>query len=200
MRERYTGEVQVLGTFFESTLLIFASEMGDKTQLLAFTLSARYKKPLPIMAGILVATLLNHALSAWLGSSFSNWIEPKHLWIGTGVAFILFGFWALIPDKEDETKESNRFGPFFTTAILFFMAEIGDKTQLATVALGAKTLSPVSVTAGTTLGMMLSDGLAVFLGARFYKWASRKEFRIASALLFFLFGALSIRQGLNHAP
>lgn len=186
-----------MGTFLDSTLLIFMSEMGDKTQLLAFALAARFKKPWPVIAGILVATLVNHALSAWLGTSLSLWINPKHLWIGTGVLFILFGFWAFIPDKDDTDTHRYRFGPFLSTTLLFFVAELGDKTQLATVALGAKTLQPWIVTAGTTLGMLISDGLAVFLGTKFHKLASRKEFRVAAALLFFLFGILSILQGMK---
>lgn len=173
---------------FNSFLLVFAGEMGDKTQLLALVLAARFKKPWPIMAGILVATLLNHALASYVGSFISPYLSPDILkWI-LAATFIGFGIWILIPDKDDDLDEKYKWGPFITTTVAFFFAEMGDKTQLATVALGAKFAAPVLVTIGTTLGMLVTDGLAVFLGHKFTQKIPMKWIhRIASAL-FILFG------------
>lgn len=171
-----------------SFLLVFVSEMGDKTQLLALVLAARFRRPWPIMAGILVATLLNHALASYVGTIVTHLISPVALkWI-LASSFIAFGIWILIPDQEEEFKDKHRWGAFLTTAVAFFFAEMGDKTQLATVALGAKFAAPLLVTAGTTLGMLGADGLAVFFGHNFtdripMQWVHR----IASAL-FVLFG------------
>lgn len=182
---------------FSSFLLVAASEMGDKTQLLAFSLAARFKKPWPIMAGILVATLLNHALASWAGEWVSHAVRRDLLGYALGASFIGFGIWTLFPDSWDETNQKHRFGPFLTTAILFFLAEMGDKTQLATVALGARFQSAVLVTVGTTLGMLATDGLAVFLGEKLAKRVSMVWIRRAAAGLFFIFGALSIAGARN---
>ncbi len=171
-----------------SFLLVFISEMGDKTQLLALVLAARFRKPWPILSGILVATLLNHALASYVGSLITQYISADILkWI-LASTFIGFGLWILIPDKDEEFTDKRQWGPFLTTAVAFFFAEMGDKTQLATVALGAKFVAPLAVTIGTTLGMLGADGIAVFFGHKFtnripMKWIHR----IASAL-FILFG------------
>lgn len=169
-----------------SFLLVFVSEMGDKTQLLALVLSAKFKKPLPIMAGILVATLLNHALASYLGAFVTGYVSPGMLkWI-LAATFIGFGLWMLIPDKDEGFEEKRQWGPFLTTTVAFFFAEMGDKTQLATVALGAKFAAPWLVTAGTTLGMLGADGLAVFFGHRFTEKIPMKVIhRIASGLFIF---------------
>jgi Ca2+/H+ antiporter, TMEM165/GDT1 family len=145
-----------------SFLLVAASEMGDKTQLLAFSLAARFRKPWVVMAGILAAT------------------------------FIAFGLWTLKPDTLEESEKPPRFGPFLTTVVLFFLAEMGDKTQLATVAMAARYHSVLQVTTGTTLGMMFSDGLAVFLGDKLAGRVQMKWLRWIAASLFFLFGAVSL--------
>lgn len=140
--------------------------MGDKTQLLAFVLATRFRKPWPIMAGILVATVLNHALAASVGVWISERLSPQTLsWI-LATAFIAFAVWVLIPDKEDEEEISVKYGAFLTTAVIFFLAEMGDKTQLATVAIAAQTQNLLIVTIGTTIGMLLADGLAVAFGER----------------------------------
>jgi Ca2+/H+ antiporter, TMEM165/GDT1 family len=174
-----------------SFLLVAVSEMGDKTQLLAFSLASRYRRPWVVMAGILVATILNHALAASFGTWVSEHVPPRGMAGILAVTFIGFGFWTLKPDTLEESKGPSGFGPFLTTTILFFLAEMADKTQLATVALAARYQSVVLVTIGTTLGMLASDGLAVFLGERLAARVSMKAVRIAAAGLFFLFGGLS---------
>lgn len=178
----------------QSFFLILASEMGDKTQLLALVLASRFKKPWTIMAGILVATLLNHALASWAGGWVSSLVAPQMMnWILAGI-FFAFAGWILIPDKDEELKESNKYGAFVTTTVAFFLAEMGDKTQLATVALGAEFAKPLLVTIGTTAGMLVADGLAVFFGEALTQKISMKWIRIGAACLFAAFGfALLIR-------
>jgi putative Ca2+/H+ antiporter (TMEM165/GDT1 family) len=174
-----------------SFLLVAVSEMGDKTQLLAFSLASRYRRPWVVMAGILVATILNHALAASLGTWVSEHVPPRVMAGILAATFIGFGFWTLKPDTLEESKGPSGFGPFLTTTILFFLAEMADKTQLATVALAARYQSVVLVTIGTTLGMLASDGLAVFLGEKLAQRVSMKGIRMVAAGLFFLFGGLS---------
>lgn len=171
-----------------SFLLVFVSEMGDKTQLLALVLAAKFKKPVPILFGILVATLLNHALASYLGSYITGYVSPEVLKWALAATFVGFGLWMLIPDKDEGLNDKYNWGPFLTTTVTFFLAEMGDKTQLATVALGANYAAPLFVTLGTTLGMMGADGLAVFFGHRFTEKIPMKlVHRIASAI-FILFG------------
>ena len=177
---------------FSSFALVAVSEMGDKTQLLAFSLAARFRSPWSIMAGILAATLLNHGLASSLGWWISDHVPADLLTGIVGITFILFGFWALKPDRLEETERSSRFGAFATSAFLFFLAEIGDKTQLATVALAAQYQSVLFVTIGTTLGMLATDGLAVFLGETFSEKVQMKRLRWTAAGLFFLFGGISL--------
>ncbi|HRO67596.1 MAG TPA: TMEM165/GDT1 family protein, partial [Pseudobdellovibrionaceae bacterium] len=147
-----------------SFLLVFAGEIGDKTQLLALILVARYKKPWTNLGAVFVATLLNHALASWIGEWLSSQAAPEALRWGLALTFFVFGVWILFPDKNDGLKNESHRGAFVTTLIAFFLAEMGDKTQLATVALGARYASPVLVTVGTTLGMVASNALAIFLG------------------------------------
>lgn len=171
-------------------LLVLLSEMGDKTQLLALILTMRFKKPWPIMAGILVATILNHSLASFIGHWASGFITPLYLkWLLASL-FIGFAFWILIPDKEDELKQENKYGAFLTTTVAFFFAEMGDKTQLATIALGAQYQDVILVTLGTTLGMLVADGLAVFMGDKLLKRISMNVVRYFAAGLFFVFGLL----------
>jgi putative Ca2+/H+ antiporter (TMEM165/GDT1 family) len=174
-----------------SFLLVAVSEMGDKTQLLAFSLASRYRRPWVVMAGILVATILNHALAASVGTWVSEHVPARVMAGILAATFIGFGVWTLKPDTLEESKGPSGLGPFLTTTILFFLAEMADKTQLATVALAARYQSVVLVTIGTTLGMLASDGLAVFLGEKLAERVSMKGIRIAAAGLFFLFGVLS---------
>jgi putative Ca2+/H+ antiporter (TMEM165/GDT1 family) len=142
------------------------------------------------MAGILVATLLNHGLATFAGTWIATQVSAETLRIGLAVIFFAFAAWILIPDKleQDEDSKLGNYGAFFTTCILFFMAEMGDKTQLATVALAAKFQMPIAVTLGTTLGMLGADGLAVAFGERLTKIIPMKTIRIISSILFAAFG------------
>ena len=171
-----------------SFLLVFASEMGDKTQLLALLLATRYKKPWTILLGVFIATVLNHGLATWAGSWVSTLVSHQTLIYILSAIFFVFGLWILIPDKEEEFKERGHFGALVTTIIAFFIAEMGDKTQLATIALGARYQALVMVTIGTTLGMMGSNALAIFLGDRLLKKVPMKWVRIFSCVLFIAFG------------
>lgn len=179
-------------TILSSFLLVAASEMGDKTQLLAFSLATRFRKPWPIMGGIFVATVLNHGLASSAGSWISAHVPARVMAGILAATFIGFGLWTLKPDTLEESDRPERFGPFLTSAILFFLAEMGDKTQLATVALAAQFRSVLFVTLGTTLGMLATDGLAVFLGERLAARVQLKWIRWGAAALFILFGAVPL--------
>jgi putative Ca2+/H+ antiporter (TMEM165/GDT1 family) len=181
-----------LESIASSFLLVAASEMGDKTQLLAFSLAARYRRPWTVMGGILLATVLNHALAATVGSWIAAQVPPRTMAAVLGFTFIAFGLWTLKPDTLDEARAPDRFGPFLTTTVLFFLAEMGDKTQLATVALAARYGSVVAVTVGTTAGMLVADGLAVLLGEKLAARVQMRWVRVAAATLFFAFGAVAI--------
>ncbi len=153
--------------FLISTGIVALAEIGDKTQLLAFILAARFRNPLPIILGILVATLLNHGLAGALGSWITSQLAPETLRWVLGVSFIAMAAWVLVPDKLDVSNASTtRFGVFGATLVTFFLAEIGDKTQIATIALAAQYHTLVAVVLGTTLGMMLANVPAVLLGER----------------------------------
>jgi len=178
----------ILGAF----LLVALSEMGDKTQLLAFTLATRFRRPWIVMAGIGTATILNHALASSAGSWIASQVSPTLMAAVLAVTFLAFGLWTLKPDTLADQRQAARFGPFLTTTGLFFLAEMGDKTQLATVALAAKFQSVVQVTIGTTLGMLTTDGLAVFMGDRMATTVSMQWLRRIAAGLFFLFALLSL--------
>lgn len=171
-----------------SFLLVFVSEMGDKTQLLALVLAARFRKPWTIMAGIFFATLLNHALASWAGGWASTLVSETNLARILGGLFLIFAAWILVPDKDEDLSSSPRFGAFITTVVAFFLAEMGDKTQLATVALGAKYSDLLMVTLGTTLGMMASNSFAVFFGEKFLKKVPMKWVRITASIIFAIFG------------
>jgi Ca2+/H+ antiporter, TMEM165/GDT1 family len=175
-----------------SFVLVALSEMGDKTQLLAFSLASKYRRPWTVMAGILAATLANHALASTVGTWVSAQVPPRVMAGILGATFIAFGLWTLRPDTLDGDGRPDRFGPFVTTTVLFFLAEMGDKTQLATVALAARYQAIVLVTVGTTLGMLASDGLAVFLGDRLAARIEMRFVRWAAAAVFFVFGAASL--------
>ena len=179
-------------TVLSSFALVAISEMGDKTQLLALSLASRYRRPWVVMAGILTATLFNHALASWVGAWISARISPQVMAGILGATFLAFGLWTLRPDRLEEGNQVDRFGPYLTTTVLFFLAEMADKTQLATVALAARYHSIVLVTAGTTLGMLASDGLAVFLGDRLAERVPMRWIRVAAATVFFGFGAASL--------
>lgn len=174
-----------------STGVVALAEIGDKTQLLAFILAARFKKPLPIILGILAATLVNHGLAGALGAWITASISPQTLRWVLGLSFIGMAIWTLIPDKieEEETQIANRFGVFGATLITFFLAEMGDKTQIATVAMAAHYATPLLVVAGTTLGMLIADVPAVFVGD---KLASRIPMRLVHSIAAAIFALMGI--------
>ena len=173
-----------------STLIVAIAEIGDKTQLLAIVLAARFQKPLPIVLGILVATLANHALAASVGYGVSQLIQGQWFQIAVGIAFIVMAGWALIPDAEDEDAASKSHGSvFMTTTIAFFLVEMGDKTQIATSLMAAKFHNIILVTIGTTLGMMLANVPAVYLGHRVTQMVSLDLVRKVAAGLFAAIGA-----------
>jgi putative Ca2+/H+ antiporter (TMEM165/GDT1 family) len=191
-------DVSQLPTMPLSTAAISAgtvalAEIGDKTQLLALLLAARYRKPWPIVAGILLATLLNHALAAWLGALAAQWLTPTVLrWI-VAISFIAIALWTLKPDTlDDDGGALPARGAFVATTIAFFIAEMGDKTQVATVLLAAKYSPLWQVVAGTTLGMLVANVPVVALGSRFASRLPLRTARIAAALVFLALGAWAL--------
>lgn len=175
--------------FLISTGLVAVAEIGDKTQLLAIVLAAKFRKPAPILLGILVATLLNHGLAAALGVALGAWLTGPVFQAVVGVAFLAMAAWALIPDKPDDDISLTGGGVFLATAVAFFLVEIGDKTQMATSLLAARFQDIVVVTAGTTFGMMLANAPAVFLGEAATKVIPLRYVRLIAAVLFGLLGA-----------
>jgi len=179
-----------LEAFLVSTGIVALAEIGDKTQLLAFILAAKFRRPLPIVLGIFVATVANHAVAGALGTWITSLVGPETLRWVLGVSFIAMAIWTLIPDKFDEDDAKlARFGVFGTTLVAFFLAEMGDKTQVATVALAAQYHAIVSVVAGTTLGMMIANVPAVLLGDRI---AHKLPVRLVHALAAVIFAALGV--------
>ena len=176
--------------FLVSTGIVALAEIGDKTQLLAFILAAKFRKPVPIIIGILVATIANHAFAGALGSWITSLLSPETLrWI-LGVSFIGMAIWTLIPDKFDEDDAKlARFGVFDTTLLAFFLAEMGDKTQIATVALAAQYQAFYPVVAGTTLGMMIANVPAVLLGDGI---AQRMPVRLVHSVAAAIFAILGV--------
>lgn len=181
--------------FFVATGVVALAEMGDKTQLLSLVLAARFRRPWPIVLGILTATILNHALAGAVGNWVTHFLGPVVLrWI-LGGSFIAMALWMLIPDKldEDEVPKSSRFGVFGTTVIAFFLAEMGDKTQIATVMLAARYADAyVWVVLGTTLGMMLANAPVVWLGERIVKRVPIKLVHGISAVIFLVLGVIAL--------
>jgi len=173
---------------WSSFAVVALAEMGDKTQLIAFSLATRYRRPWIVMLGILIATLFNHALAATAGVWLARLLPPALLALVLGISFIGFGLWTLVPDTADEPGQRPGWGPLVSTTVIFFLAEMGDKTQLATIALGARFTSTVLVTAGTTLGMLAADGLAVVAATRLRRFIPVHWVRKVAAGLFFLFG------------
>jgi putative Ca2+/H+ antiporter (TMEM165/GDT1 family) len=156
-----------MDAFLVATGIVALAEIGDKTQLLAFLLAARFRRPLPIILGIFIATLLNHAFAAAVGALVSELLGPTVMRWVLGLSFLAMAIWALIPDHIDETEAAlPKFGVFLTTLLAFFLAEMGDKTQVATVALAARYTEIAAVVAGTTLGMMIANVPAVLFGER----------------------------------
>ncbi len=180
--------------FLISTSVVALAEMGDKTQLLSLVLAARFRRPWPIVAGIFVATLVNHALAGAVGAWITSYLgENAMRWI-LGLSFIAMAIWMLIPDKldEDEVSGHSRWGVFGTTLVAFFLAEMGDKTQIATVMLAAKYNAYLWVVAGTTLGMMLANAPVVWLGDKLVKRVPIRLVHVVSAVIFLVLGVLAL--------
>ena len=187
-------EETYLDSLLISTGVVALAEIGDKTQLLAFLLAARFKKPIPIILGILVATIFNHALAGALGAWITTVISPELLrWI-LGGSFIAMAIWTLIPDEieEEETQIAKQFGVFGATLITFFLAEMGDKTQVATVAMAAHFSNALFVVAGTTLGMLIADIPAVFIGNKFASKIPMRLVHSVAAAIFAILGLLTL--------
>lgn len=186
-----------MDAFLISTAIVALAEMGDKTQLLSLVLAARFRKPWPIVWGILVATLVNHALAGGLGASVTAFMGPATLRWVLGLSFLAMAAWMLVPDHldDDEVDVTPKFGIFGTTVMAFFLAEMGDKTQIATVMLAAEYQSWLWVVAGTTLGMMLANAPVVWLGERITRLVPLTWVHRISAAVFVVLGLLVLFGG-----
>lgn len=178
-----------------STLVVALAEIGDKTQLLAILLATRFRRPWPIIGGILAATLVNHALAALLGSEVANLLDGPVFRYAIALSFIAMAIWTLIPDKyEEQSEKPSRHGVFVTTLVSFFLVEMGDKTQVATIALGAHYHQVALVAAGTTLGMMLANVPAVLFGDRIVRIVPLNYVRIGAAAIFMVLGIWALAE------
>ena len=176
----------------KALLFVVVAEMGDKTQLLAMAMASKYKVR-QVMLGVLVATILNHALAVALGSYLSAVIPMDIVKIVAGAAFLIFGFWTLRGDKiDDDENKKVKFGPVVTVAIAFFFAEMGDKTQLMTIAIAADSVTPALVLVGTTIGMLIADGIGIIGGAWMCKHVPDKYIKWGAGLIFIFFGTLTL--------
>lgn len=181
--------------FLISTGAVALAEIGDKTQLLSLVLAARYRKPVPIILGVLVATLVNHGFAGALGEWLGALVTPSIMRWALAFSFIAMGLWILVPDKLDADEANanrSRLGVFGATLVAFFLAEMGDKTQIATVALAARFEDYIGVVAGTTFGMMLANVPAILLGDRFAHRLPTKLVHAIAAVLFVVLGALAL--------
>jgi len=186
-------------SFLVSTSVVGLAEIGDKTQLLSLILAARYRKPIPIVLGVLVATLVNHAGSGALGAWLASVVNPKVMNWAVLASFAVMAIWILIPDKLDETDAATtkgHFGVFGTTVVTFFLAEMGDKTQIVTIALAARFHEFFGVVAGTTLGMMLANVPAIYLGHKFADRLPTKAVHALAAIIFVVLGGFALRTAL----
>jgi putative Ca2+/H+ antiporter (TMEM165/GDT1 family) len=193
----------MLQPFLVSTSVVALAEMGDKTQLLSLVLATRYRNPLPIVLGVLVATLANHAGAGALGTLLADWLSPAFMNWAVVASFVLMAAWILVPDKLDEgniTMPPKAMGVFGTTAFAFFVAEMGDKTQVATVALAAQYRDFFSVVAGTTLGMMLANVPVIYLGSRFADRVNPRLIHIVAAIIFVVLGGVALRNAVTNTP
>jgi putative Ca2+/H+ antiporter (TMEM165/GDT1 family) len=186
--------------FFTSTLLVAVAEIGDKTMLLAILLTTRFKQPIPVIAGIFTATIANHALAAWAGSALASIFMSDTFGYVVAIGFILMAAWTLVPDKvDDDIKVVSQGGAFIATTIAFFVVEMGDKTQFATIALGAQYHAVWAVAAGTTLGMMITNVPAVYLGERLVAKISLRTVHMIAASMFLLLGLWQLWELSNRA-
>lgn len=184
----------IMEALFVSAGVVALAEIGDKTQLLAFILAARFKKPVPIILGILAATVVNHGLAGALGAWITSAVSPGILRWVLGLSFIGMAIWTMIPDKieEEETQVAKRFGVFGATLMTFFLAEMGDKTQIATVTMAAHYAQPLLVVVGTTLGMLIADVPAVFVGDKLAAKIPMQLVHMVAAAIFALLGVATL--------
>jgi putative Ca2+/H+ antiporter (TMEM165/GDT1 family) len=181
-----------MNALLHSFSLVALAEIGDKTQLLSILLAAKFKRFWPIFFGILFATLLNHGASAWIGEFVASYITPNLIAKISAILFIAIGFWILVPDKEPEANDEVKFNAFFASFIMFFIAEIGDKTQFATITLGAEYNDLFMVTVGTTIGMMAANVPAILFGENILRVIPMNFFRYAASLMFIGFGVFKL--------
>jgi Ca2+/H+ antiporter, TMEM165/GDT1 family len=185
-----------MDAFLISTASVAVGELGDKTQLLSLILASRLRRPVPIIAGIFVATLLNHLGACWVGQWAGKLVTPQVLRWTLGLSFLAVAVWALIPDKMDEdVKTRGAYGVFALTAVTFFLAEMGDKTQILALALAAKYHDLIAVVAGTTLGMMIVNIPTVLFAERAMRWVPIKVVRIVAAAIYAVLGIVTLAGG-----
>jgi Ca2+/H+ antiporter, TMEM165/GDT1 family len=180
-------------TFWASLIFVVLAEMGDKTQLLAMAFATRYKASV-VLGGVFVATALNHALAVAVGNYLTVFIPLQHIQIAAAVSFVLFGLWTIRGDQLEGEDKRFSFSPFWTVAIAFFVAEMGDKTQLATVALAAKYQSPFEVWLGTNIGMLIADAFGILVGIVMHKHIPERAVKWGAALVFIGFGLFGIHE------
>lgn len=181
-----------MASFMKALFLVVVAEMGDKTQLLAMAMASKYKAK-QVMMGVLVATILNHALAVAVGSYLNNLIPIATIKMVAAVAFLAFGLWTIRGDKlDDEENKKAKFGPVVTVAIAFFIAEMGDKTQLMTIAIAAENKYPLLILAGTTTGMLIADGIGILGGAWMCKHIPEVYIKWGAGIVFMFFGTLTL--------
>lgn len=188
--------------FLVSLGVVAVAEIGDKTQLLALLFAARFRAPVSVIGGIFVATVLNHALAAFAGTLIADWLTPHFLAWVLAASFLLMGAWALVPDEapsDEAAKAPTRYGPFLATATAFFLVEMGDKTQIATIALGARYEALILVALGTTLGMMVANVPIVFFGEALAKRMPARMMRLAAACIFIILGVIGVASALAYS-
>lgn len=193
----------MLQSFLVSTSVVALAEIGDKTQLLSLVLAARYRKPMPIVLGVLVATIANHAGAGGIGTLLAGWLSPVIMNWAVVASFALMAGWILVPDKLDEGEialPKKGMGVFSTTVFAFFLAEMGDKTQVVTIALAAQYRDFFSVVGGTTLGMMLANVPVIYLGSRFANRLQPKVVHILASIIFVVLGGVALRNALMNTP
>jgi Ca2+/H+ antiporter, TMEM165/GDT1 family len=185
-----------MSAFIKALVFVVVGEMGDKTQILAMMMAGKYKAK-QVLIGVLVATVLNHAIAVGVGSYLSLILPVIVISITAGISFLIFGLWTIRGDTtEDEKKKGSNFGPILTVAIAFFLAEMGDKTQLMTIAIAAEFRQPLLVLAGTTTGMMIADGIGIIFGAWICKNIPENTIRWAASIVFIFFGTLTLYESL----
>ena len=186
-------------SFLVSVSTVAIAEMGDRTQLLSLMLAAHYRKPWPILAGVLCATIANHSAAGFVGARLGRFLTPTRLDLAVGISMIAMALWTLKPDTLDEdSSRVSRRGAFLATVVAFFIAEIGDKTQIATVALAAAYPSLLAVVAGTTTGMLLANAPVVFLGKAFSERLPLKSIHYVAAALFVILGVVFVVRAMRH--